>query len=40
MDKFIAQKETECQRCHAEIPRGAWIYLGEQDICEDCYDEI
>lgn len=36
---FIAQEDMECARCGAEIPRGAHIYIGDESICEDCYDE-
>ena len=41
-EHFIAQKEEICERCQAEIPRGAWAWFEVENntdgrvFCEDC----
>lgn len=42
MQKFIAQKDSPCQYCYSDLPRGSWVYIDEDVdgyICEDCYEE-
>lgn len=41
--KFIAQSDTVCDNCHAEIQTGQWIYADYWDnevVCQDCYEML
>ena len=42
MDKFITQKEELCSDCGAELPKGSWGYVSENEewLCEDCADRL
>lgn len=34
------QTKTECIRCGAELEENEIYYVGEEDYCEHCHDDL